>query len=904
MSDSITILRSKDYSGVFPTKTWMPDGSVKVAATAAKAWTVQSLPLNDFLDLASTLSIIQEDPRAAAVRGVLRPDASVLARHKDEDYYARDLATFADAPHHWVLIDCDAFRPVSADPLEDPVGALQEFVRSALPPAFGAAGYFWQLSASAGRPGAEGVLKAHLWFWLDVPASSSQLKAWAAHEGLCKTPGEPPVACVAVPGQVDSALFNPVQLHYTAWPRVAPRAECPVPNEQGRRYGTERGLLSDAVMIDLSPFGDAEQGDLPPASAASPPSEDVRQTDDPILALLVEKGLVLRQTPRHTWFITCPCASEHSTQGNGTDCEYSPAGAGKYPRDYWMINCLHAGCRGRTQAQWLDKLGADRVAMLTAATERDFNAEGVPDEELSDFVGTDAQGAATTAVPPQQNGLLIDLDNLPKAQFAATDQANALRLITRHRHEMLVTKGRWFVWSGTHWVESEAAVYRRAWFLSRFVLADANLFKEKAAQALATGNEEDNERFLKIAENLVAWAKVSEDSARISAAVSMAKKVLEVPEDRFDADPWLLNCLNGTVDLRTGAIRPHAPADLITKTASAAYDSEAQCPEWERVIAQVCGEWGPNATEKPVTDFLQRWFGYCATGSVREPMFVVHYGGGSNGKSTVLSTISSLLGGYATTAAPKLLAASKGDRHPAEIADLHGRRMVTAHESEEGVALREDFIKAASGGDGEKLKARHMHADFFEFQPSAKMQLLTNHKPRVFGQDDGIWRRLALVPYSTYFGTEEDLAAGRAQYLKDLDQVQKLKAESPGILAWIVRGAVAWFSGGLAPPERVKTASLGYRTDSDRFGQFLQECCQIGHTHKAYITSPEGGLYTAYRAWSEENGALPWSKQRFLEALRRALPQSEITPCKRMFTCGRRSVQEISGVGLVEDWED
>lgn len=945
--DSLTVLRSKAWAGVYPTKTWHPDGSVRVSKSPAKAWVVESLPLTDFIDLAALLTAIQEDPRAAIVRGALRPDARPLSTIDDARYFARDLSTFADTPHHWLLIDCDNFLPVLADPVTDPVAAIREFIAYALPAPFAEASFFWQLSSSAGKVGSEDLLKAHLWFWLAEPVNSYTLRAWAEGTGLTKT-GRSKAGSLS---KIDAAVFNPVQLHYCAWPIVARGAVCPVPNVEGRRYGIETGLLGDDVYLDLSAWvepGNAAHARHILGASLSPSdgalvsaAERLRSTDDPILSLLLEKGLVLRETGRGSWFIDCPCALEHTTPANDTECEYSPAGAGKYPRDYWMIACLHAGCRGRSQAQWLDALGADKSAMLAEASARDFEAALAPDDDnLLDLLGDEFAGLMPVDRAPLASQIrtrgtadtleFLDLDNLPKAQFAATDQANALRFITRHRHELLVVDGRWMVWDGTHWAPDEASVHRRAWHLSRFVLADARLMKENAAVAARGGDTAEADKLSEMAESLLKWAKVSEDSARIAAAVAMAKKVLEVPSSRLDADPWLLNCSNGTVDLRTGVLKPHDPRDMITKLAGGAYAENANCPHWERVIAQICGEWdakteavaasacetldpligdllggsvgSARARRGAVSGFLQRWFGYCSTGSVREPMFVVHYGDGSNGKSTVLSVVAAVLADYAMTAAPRLLASSRAERHPAEIAAMHGRRMITAHETDEGAVLREDFIKAASGGDGEKITARHMHGDFFEFQPTAKLQLLTNHRPKIYGQDKGIWRRLALVPYDVNFGTAAEYAAGAANYLKDEAMAQKLSQERDGILSWLVRGAVEWFGAGLLPPARVQAASLGYRTDSDRFGSFIAECCEIGTDLTCYLTSPDGGVYSAYRAWCEQSGISPWAKPRFLEALEKALPTCAIVDKKMTFTCGRRMVKVISGLGLISEF--
>ena len=317
-------------------------------------------------------------------------------------------------------------------------------------------------------------------------------------------------------------------------------------------------------------------------------------------------------------------------------------------------------------------------------------------------------------------------------------------------------------------------MYRYACRLSIMIKEEAASVRRRARDASlgiagdgvggdgSTGRVEKAE---KIAEALDSWGVRSESKGAIEAAIGLARKMLTVDVSMLDRDPLLLNCLNGVVDLRTGEVRPHDSADLITKLAPVEYrglSDDARCAAWEQALLEICG----GAAD--VVGFLRRWFGYCATGLVREQVFVVHWGDGSNGKSVVLDTLARVLGDYAGVAAPGLIASSGrdgGDRHPTEIASLLGKRMVTAHETQEGVQLREAFVKQATGGD--TMTARYMREDFFEFAPTHKLQLLTNSKPVVKGQDHGIWRRVRLVAYTQRFGTEEEVAANLATRVKD-----------------------------------------------------------------------------------------------------------------------------------------
>jgi putative DNA primase/helicase len=332
---------------------------------------------------------------------------------------------------------------------------------------------------------------------------------------------------------------------------------------------------------------------------------------------------------------------------------------------------------------------------------------------------------------------------------------------------------------------------------------------------------------------------------------------------------------------------------LITKLVPVPYQRDARAPTGERVLGDIC------MGQADVAEFLQRWFGYCLTGEVTEQCFVVHWGEGSNGKSTVLGLMAETMGDYASTAAPGLMTASKGERHPTEIAAIMGRRMVTAHESAAGVMLREDFVKQATGGD--RLTARFMREDFFEFPPTHKLQLLTNHKPQIQGQDPGIWRRVLLVPYLASFGSAEQVRAGTHTHEIDRDLMVALRAEMAGILAWRVRGAMAWAAAGLQAPTAVRAAVEAYRLEQDRIGQFVGECCETGPDLAEPLTEGLGGLYPAYVTWCREGGVFPVSKSRFRDDVVRVVG-GRIEERKILQGDGRRrDVRMVMGVRLLPE---
>lgn len=478
---------------------------------------------------------------------------------------------------------------------------------------------------------------------------------------------------------------------------------------------------------------------------------------------------------------------------------------------------------------------------------------------------------------------------VPAAKHLTTDQANAGRIVATYGTRVLVAADRWHVWDGARWAADEAGVYRYACHLSAIVKDEAKAWESK--------NQD-------VAQALKKWGARCEMKGTIEAAVGLARKMLTVDVETLDADPWLFNVRNGVVDLRTGRLGKHDPALMMTKMANADYlglDAPSS-GVWERTVLEIVGG------DQRVADFLRRWFGYCCTGLTQEQVFVVHWGDGANGKSTVLDTVTRVLGDYAATAAPGLMAAGRagGDRHPTEIAMLCGRRMVTAHETADGVHLREDFVKQATGSD--RLQGRYMRQDFFEFTPTHKLQLLTNSKPTVRGQDHGIWRRVRLVPYTQRFGTAEDVAAKRATRVRDTGISEALGTEQvlSEVLAWLVRGAVEWHAGGLQEPSLVVEASEAYRVEQDRVLQFLRECCELDLTGdkdwSEPLTQGMGGLYPAYVSWVKDTGGHPLSRQKFMAELQRAHPRAETFDAwGKNDTGARRRVIRVRGLRLLAE---
>ncbi len=246
-----------------------------------------------------------------------------------------------------------------------------------------------------------------------------------------------------------------------------------------------------------------------------------------------------------------------------------------------------------------------------------------------------------------------------------------------------------------------------------------------------------------------------------------------LPED-LNRDGWLLNVPNGTLDLRSGTLREHRREDLITQLCPVDYDPAAECPLWHQTLNTFFAR-PHRERQAELIDYFHRGAGKSLAGVVRDHVLLFAYGTGSNGKSTMLNALQETLGpDYAMKATAGLLMASKTDAHPTGLTDLYGKRLVVAIETESGRRLNETLVKELTGGD--KIRARRMREDFWEFSPTHSIVLATNHKPTVRGTDHGIWRRLRLLPFTV------SIPDGQA----DKSMPEKLRAEAPGILAWLV----------------------------------------------------------------------------------------------------------------------
>jgi putative DNA primase/helicase len=405
-----------------------------------------------------------------------------------------------------------------------------------------------------------------------------------------------------------------------------------------------------------------------------------------------------------------------------------------------------------------------------------------------------------------------------------TDSANAARLAQRHINDLcFVSEWGWLSWDGKKWQQDKSNQAMTK------AMATAKSIYHEAAEAT------DNRH----ARRLAHWANQSLSRSRLEAMLSLAQSALSARPDEFDRDPWVLNVQNGLLDLKTGELKNQNPQAKITKIAGTEYRPDAEAMLWLVFLDRIFGN------DQTMVDFVQRMTGYFLTGDASEQCLFFGHGRGANGKTTYANVILAMLGDYGKQSAPNLLMA--GERHPTEIADLHGARFVATIEVEEGRRLAEVLTKQLTGGD--RIKARFMRHDFFEFETTFKILLLANHQPNIKGTDYAIWRRIRKIPFDIVIPENE----------RDPHLVDKLKEELPGILAWAVKGCLDWQKNGLMVPQKVLQATDAYRSEMDILGIFIEDSCLQGKQYEAGSSL----LYKTYCGWCESNGEKPISQRAF-----------------------------------------
>ncbi|MDE2100353.1 MAG: hypothetical protein KGL39_24085 [Patescibacteria group bacterium] len=398
-----------------------------------------------------------------------------------------------------------------------------------------------------------------------------------------------------------------------------------------------------------------------------------------------------------------------------------------------------------------------------------------------------------------------------------SDDNLALRFTARHgdRLRYVAKWGKWLEWDGTTWRPDETM---RSFDLVRAVCrhASAECNKPKAATAIAS------------AKTVAAVEKLAKGDRRHAATVA-----------QWDADPWLLNTPRGVIDLRTGDLLPHEPGRHMTK--STAVVPFGDCPMWLKFLSTI------TAGDEALIAYLRRTAGYCLTGSIREHTLFFGYGTGRNGKGTFLNTLTGIMGDYAIDSNVETFTAQATSRHLTELARLQGARLVVAQETEEGKRLAMARVKAITGGD--PITANFMRQDLFTYHPQFKLFIAGNHKPALGTVDEAIRARFNLIPFTVYIPKED-----RDKMLAD-----KLRAEWPGILQWMIDGCLEWQATDLAPPNAVLAATDTYFEAEDTFAQWTAACCNVN----PYAGATSSQLFKSWQKWAKEAGEEAGSQKRF-----------------------------------------
>ncbi len=423
-----------------------------------------------------------------------------------------------------------------------------------------------------------------------------------------------------------------------------------------------------------------------------------------------------------------------------------------------------------------------------------------------------------------------------------TDLANARRFIDQHGDDVRWTPERgWLVWDSCRWQIDDM----------HQIEAKAKTTVESIFDEIKSAPNRD-ERFR--------FAKKSQSARGIKDLLFLARSDPKVTARLvdFDTDPWLFNCTNGTLDLQTGKLLPHSREDMLTRLSPVDYKPEATCELWLKFLRRIM------AGNDDLILFLQRAAGYSLTGLVIEQVLFFCYGIGQNGKTVFLEVMQSLLGDYGLNARTETIMARREAGIPNDVARLAGARFVAINETADGQRLHEPLIKDMTGGD--TMTARFLHHEHFDFHPIFKLWLRGNHKPQIRGTDEGIWRRIRLIPFTVQIPEAE----------RDRHLAEKLQGELPGILAWAVQGCIDWQKNELGTPEAIIEAVREYREEMDVVGQFIEDRVTI--RDNAQVTAK--ALYGAYRAWADMNGETAATQMRFgLAMIERGYTKKKTKSC-------------------------
>ena len=420
----------------------------------------------------------------------------------------------------------------------------------------------------------------------------------------------------------------------------------------------------------------------------------------------------------------------------------------------------------------------------------------------------------------EEIGLEMKANKYVSGEMQFTDLTNTLYFLRAYQDiiRYCITWDSFLVWNGTNWendirgfVQERIPIFIHKMYRIMRYIPDPLLKK-------------DFEKHL----------VKSESFRRIQAIVGLLKMQpdIKVIDRELDTDIYLFNVEGLSLNLKTGKAKEPSPKNLITKKSRFIYDKDAECPTWNMFLMQIFNN------DMQLIHFIQKAMGYALSGDVSEQCLFILWGTGANGKSTFLNVLLQLFGDYAASANIETFT-KKNSEQSNDLARLKGLRLVTTSEIEQGKPISESLIKQITGED--ELTARFLYGEYFSFRPTFKIFMGTNHKPRIRGADNGIWRRIKMIPFTVTIPPEK----------RDKHLTEKLIAENSGILNWLIKGYAMWKKEGLDEPDAVKNANEEYRTDMDVVGTFVNDCLEIDASMKWRLNNTL--LYSTYMKWCAKN---------------------------------------------------
>jgi len=420
---------------------------------------------------------------------------------------------------------------------------------------------------------------------------------------------------------------------------------------------------------------------------------------------------------------------------------------------------------------------------------------------------------------------------------AYSDEALALRFAALHEKDLryIDDRDKWFVWDGRRW-RRDATL--KAYDFVRATCREASSEREASAESKAIAS----------AHTVTAVERLARADQRLAATT-----------DQWDRDLWLLNTPGGTIDLRTGQLREPRREDYCTRITSVT--PAAGCPRWLSFLNHLM------AGNEEKIRFLARVFGYALTGETKEHALFFLHGEGSNGKSVLVGALMEAMGDYAQTSPVETFMATRNDRHLTELADLYGARLVVANEADSDRHWNESRLKLLTGGD--RVKARYMREDLFEFRPQCKIVIVGNHKPSFRGVNYAIRRRLNLIEFKVIIPPDK----------ADKSLPEKLREELPGILQWMIDGCLEWQRVELSPPLSVRDATENYLNQEDSFGHWLDARCE----RSADTFTPTAELFASWKEFAESVDEQPGSQKKFAQEMETRAYETKRTNASRGF---------------------